>query len=66
MLYTDSVDGSLTHAGIVISNTPQVEPAGWVTMVLSKWGRDGEYLHPVAHVPQLLGNPTQYWSERKP
>lgn len=65
VLYTDA-QADLAHAGIVISNTPVVKHARWDTMVLSKWGLDGEYVHPVDHVPQLLGRPTEYWTERQP
>ncbi len=63
-LYRDA-QGDLAHIGLVISNTPDIETAGWDTMVLSKWGWDGEYYHPVDHVPQIYGRPAEYWSERQ-
>jgi hypothetical protein len=35
-------------------------------MVMSQWGSDGEYIHPVEDVPEeLLGKPTDYWTDRK-
>jgi hypothetical protein len=33
--------------------------------VLSKWGGDGEYFHEVSKVPGYLGQPAQYWTDRR-
>lgn len=52
------------HVGVVLENRP-LEAAGKpVVMVLSKWGGDGEYIHAVDYVPEALGRPTDYWTER--
>jgi len=32
---------------------------------MSKWGGDGEYIHPVDHVPDAYGQHIEYWTERK-
>ena len=32
--------------------------------VLSKWGRDGEVAHHLDDVPQALGRPDSFWSEK--
>jgi hypothetical protein len=64
VLYRDA-EGDLTHIAIVISNTPDVARATWNTVVLSKWGWDGEYYHAIDHVPLTYGRATEYWSERQ-
>jgi hypothetical protein len=34
-------------------------------VVLSKWGYDGEYPHKVSYVPDALGSPEEFWTDRK-
>ena len=36
------------------------------TIVLSKWGYDGEYIHAIRDVPDWYGSPAEYWTERMP
>ena len=33
--------------------------------VLSKWGGDGEYFHEASQVPEYLGQPAEYWTDRR-
>jgi hypothetical protein len=33
--------------------------------VLSQWGSDGEYIHPLMPVPVAYGEPTDFWTERR-
>jgi hypothetical protein len=54
-----------THIGVVIERKPRVETATWVTVVLSQWGHDGEYIHDINDVHEFLGLPAEYYSERK-
>jgi hypothetical protein len=65
VIYRD-VDGSLTHAGVVISNEPDLASAHWKTTVLSQWGADGEYFHDLGDVNVSLGTPDGFYSERRP
>lgn len=62
VLYTDD-QGNLVHVGLVAS----VDIVGSVRTinVMSKWGRDGEYIHPVQAVPHLCGRPSEFWTDRK-
>jgi hypothetical protein len=55
------------HVGLVIKTTPNVDPGQppYNIEVLSKWGYDGEYLHEVTYVPEVLGSPEEYWTDRK-
>ena len=52
------------HVGIVVEMRPNVATASYEVLVLSKWGAEGEYLHREDQVPQLLGRPSEYWTER--
>jgi hypothetical protein len=33
-------------------------------VVMSKWGRDAEFLHFIEDVLELLGTPAEYWTDR--
>jgi len=54
----------IEHVGIAVEVRPIVETGSWEVIVLSKWGAEGEYLHHEDYVPQLLGRPVEYWTER--
>lgn len=51
--------GLTTHVGIIVDTVLSVR------RVMSKWGAEGEYIHPERCVPELYGDPTEYWSDRK-
>ncbi|MFN7937068.1 MAG: hypothetical protein U0R19_27340 [Bryobacteraceae bacterium] len=62
VVYTDD-HGDIAHVGIVIANelifgTRQV-------LVLSQFGRDGEYFHPHNDVPDCYGKNIRFYSERR-
>ena len=57
-------EGAPTHVGIVWEHEPLPEDATWKTRILSQWGRDGEYFHAASDVPDVLGKPHQFWTER--
>jgi hypothetical protein len=59
-------DGAVTHAGLIIACNVliagnRVDPF----RVLSQWGADGEYEHDSGDVPQALGSPVEYWTDRR-
>jgi hypothetical protein len=58
-------EGAISHAGVVIERQPEIESGSWKVWILSKWGRDGEYIHEVGDAPEILGQPSEYWSERR-
>ena len=35
-------------------------------LILSKWGKMGEYIHKLDEVPDWMGTTYEFWSERKP
>ena len=55
------------HIGIITCVTTNVDPSKppYDIMVLSKWGPWGEYLHRIDYVPDALGTPQEYWTERQ-
>ena len=57
-------EGAPTHVGIVWEHEPLPEDATWKTRILSQWDRDGEYFHAASDVPDVLGKPHQFWTER--
>ena len=57
-------DGDIVHVGIVADVRTNLTDARKEVIVLSQWGRDGEYFHRVDDVHPLLGNPTEYWTDR--
>lgn len=67
VVYRDEL-GYVKHVGLVSSIEVDLanltEDERKVT-VLSQWGADGEYFHPVDEVNKLLGNPTEYWTDRR-
>ena len=56
--------GIITHVGIVAEVNPNLEEATWEVTVLSQWGASGEFFHLDDDVNPLLGNPTEYWTDR--
>lgn len=64
VLYQDAA-GEIAHIGVVYHKIADVMNASWNVTVLSQWGFDGEYFHEFRDVPQLLGRPTEYWTERR-
>jgi cell wall-associated NlpC family hydrolase len=65
VVYRDG-SGEVCHVGIVARKNllipgSQEDPLA----VLSKWGADGEYLHNMTDVPELLGRPAEFWTDRK-
>ncbi len=55
----------VSHVGLIIAVEPRIADGSREILVLSKWGAVGEYIHPVNDVPVLLGDPVEYWSERR-
>jgi hypothetical protein len=57
--------GNVCHAGIVVGKNVVTAEAADPLVVLSKWGEDGEYEHESSDVPELLGKPVEFWTDRK-
>ena len=54
------------HAGIVVrKNLYDPTNPGEALVVLSKWGQEGEYEHDASDVPELCGQPVEFWTDRK-
>lgn len=65
VVYRDPQGKEIRHIGIVIEKSAVVQKADWQVTVLSKWGPWGEYVHPLRDVPSGLGEPVEFWSERR-
>lgn len=61
VLYKDN--GAPLHVGLVI----MVERIGLTPniKVVSKWGKDPEFIHFMEDVPSLLGKPVEFYTDRK-
>ncbi len=55
----------IVHIGVILEVRPVLERAAREIRVLSKWGGDGEYIHAPEDVHYELGQPSEYWTERK-
>jgi hypothetical protein len=64
VLYRDTYD-EISHVAVVISHKPDVKNGRWITIVLSQWGADGEYIHEIADVNDFLGRPDKFYSEKR-
>ena len=64
VVYRDS-ERRITHLAIVLEKQSDIAGAACSFRVLSKWGADGEYMHEVRDVPDLLGIPTEFLTERR-
>ena len=63
VVYKDGT-GSVSHIGTVTEVRINLHLATREIMVLSQWGRDGEYFHPVDDVSGRLGTASEYWTDR--
>lgn len=59
------IDREFAHVGVVLEKRPIVRSGDFEFLILSKWGADGEYIHALRDVPEVLGHPAQFLSERK-
>lgn len=59
-------DGEASHVGIVakVLTDLSIDEAPVMLCVLSQWGASGEYFHLADDVSSLLGNPSEYWTDR--
>lgn len=63
VVYRDQ-KGDIQHVAIVIAVEIDLATGNRSLMVLSKWGGDGEYVHPIDHVPESFGRVTEFWTDR--
>ena len=62
VLYTK--DDEYSHVAVVVSPKFGEGGIGNHPLVVSQWGKDGEYLHLWDRVSPLLGAPTGFWTDR--
>ena len=58
-------NGIDSHVGILIGAGPLIEGGRVIVTVLSQFGADGEYIHPLHQVPLLCGQPSEFWTDRR-
>ena len=56
-------DDEPTHVALVV----WINPIGSLSsiQVISKWGKDAEFLHFMENVPDRLGKPMEFWTDRR-
>jgi hypothetical protein len=65
VVYHDD-EGEVCHVGIVSEiKRVLIGAVGVKLRVLSKWGAFGEYFHDSDYVPDYLGQPQEYWTDRR-
>ncbi len=57
--------GSASHVGVITSIGLYGSDGTRQVVVLSQWGYDGEYFHEIDDVNPRLGEPADYWTDRK-
>jgi hypothetical protein len=65
VVYRDTRDHSVSHVALIVNIERRVDIASWKITVISQWGADGEYLHLIEDVPEALGTPVEYWTDRR-
>ncbi len=60
-----SNNGQYQHVGIIVDSPFEVMSPHQKIVVLSKWGSEGEYFHPIDRVLPQYGAPVEYWTDRK-
>ena len=58
-------NGSTSHVGAITSIGLYGPDGTRKIVVLSQWGLDGEYFHEIDDVNPYLGEPAEYWTDRK-
>ncbi len=66
VVYQRKGESDPCHVAIIAEIAPKVGTASWEIKVMSKWGADGEYIHLLEDVPEIYGEPSSYWTERRP
>jgi hypothetical protein len=61
VLYIDNLKRTPTHVGIIVTIDYSI---GRTIKVMSKWGRDPEFIHLIENVPEFFGSPSEYWTDR--
>jgi hypothetical protein len=61
VLYKDD-NGEPSHVALItmvefVGETPNI-------LVISKWGKEAEFIHHVENVPTLFGHPAEFWTDR--
>lgn len=54
-------DNEATHVAMIIYIDRAIRGN---ILVISKWGKDAEFIHPIKQVPELFGKPIEYWTDR--
>lgn len=64
IVYRDK-SGEVSHVGIVSDTKIVLSSSDDPLIIVSQWGADGEYEHPASDVPEFLGSPSEFWTDRK-
>ncbi len=64
VLYRRPDSSNIEHVGIIACITPDLSSGNFKIDVLSAWGEDGEYRHPIDKVPEAYGSASDVVSRR--
>jgi hypothetical protein len=53
-----------SHVGLIIQAELLQHSTHLDILVLSKWGKDAEFIHRIEDVPDIYGQASEYWTER--
>jgi len=56
--------GEVSHVGLVSNIGVDIRTAQIEINVLSQFGADGEYIHPISDVEHVFGSRIEFWSDR--
>jgi len=65
VVYMNPTDNQVAHVAVVIGIKVDYSKAFREVSVISQWGADGEYIHLIDDVPDFLGKPKEFWTDRR-
>ena len=65
VVYRDQDRSDIRHVGIIADKRLVLAEGRWDLSVMSKWGEQGEYYHHIDDVPEVYGEVSEYWTDRR-
>jgi len=66
VIYRDDPTGECKHIGMILGELPLLERSKKTEFwVISQFGWDGEWIHPIDQVPDDCKGTIEYWTDRK-
>ena len=65
LLIYRNTDGTFAHIGTVVKAESNLAQAKFDLLIMSKWGKHGEYIHRENDVSPRLGTPSEIYTDRE-